>query len=358
MDFPRFFITILAILRSNRKSKLLFLQIASTQLIQIQTTMDEKISLEAIALYSDSYSDKMLGKFFENKTRITGQEILTFSDVPQVNHFIVRELFKTWKDEVKKLKSPYFDYTSEDAKEALQNFMNVLSKNISIERQHFAPLVKKAVSQSLLLIFNPYDYFSMIISGPNNKMDVVTFREEIKYLRVNKAPLEKLLQRLEEKEVKEISGNEAFSILDQILEEVNFTPEDPDDFINRFSAIAKLDSEKFYVKKPEPPIIATKTKTETPTLHDSLAQEPKATLGDNFRKIDRIKDWLTINQKFMFTKVLFKGDFESFSKAVDELDTLPDMPTALKYMESFYKEWDRESEEFHEFLEMLEKRFS
>lgn len=321
--------------------------------------MDEKISLEAIALYSDAYAEKMLERFFKEKKKISGQEILVFSDVQQVNLFVLRELFKTWREELKKLKSPYFDYTHPDVKEALETFMNVLSKNISIDRQHFAPLLKKSVSQTLLLIFNPYDYFSMILSGPNNKLDVASFREEIKYLRINKAPLEKLLQRLDEKDLNEISGNEAFGILDHILEEVNFTPEDLDGYISRFDAVARLESEKFYFKKPEQPVPANpkESKTEKATLHDSLLQEQKPTLADNFRKIDRIKDRLTINQKFMFTKILFRGDFESFSRAIDELDGLPDMPTALKYLDRFYNDWDKESEEFHEFMEMLEKRF-
>lgn len=319
--------------------------------------MDEKISLEAVALYSDSYAEKMLAKFFSAKNKITGQEILAFSDVQQVNLFIIRELFKTWRDEVKKLKSPYFDYSFPDVREALETFMNVLSQHISIERQHFAPLLKKSVSQTLLLIFNPYDYFSMIISGPNNKMDVAAFREEMKYLRINRAPLERMLQRIDAKEVKELSGNEAFGILDHILEEVNFTPEDLDEYISKFNAVAPLNSEKFYVKKPEPRVTINTPITEKVSLHASLIQEPKATVADNFRKIDRIKDRLTINQKFMFTKILFNGDFESFSKAIDELDGLPDLATAQKYLDRFHKDWDRESEEFHEFLEMLEKRF-
>lgn len=326
--------------------------------------MDEKISLEAIALYSDAYADKMLKKFFADKSRITGQEVLVFSDIQQVNLFIIRELFKTWKEEIKKLKSPFFDYEHADVKAALETFMNVLSKNISIDQPHFAPLLKKSVSQTLLVIFSPYDYFSMIISGTNNKLNVDVFREELKYLRINKAPLEKLLQHFDEKQIKEISGNEAFAMLDHILEEVNFTPEDVDSFITRFSGVEKLDPEKLYVKKPEPaPVAKAATplksdKPEKPTIHDSLAQEPKQTLADNFRKIDRIKDRLTINQKFMFTKVLFHGDFELFSKAIDDLDRLADMPAALKYMEKLYDEWDRESEEFHEFMEMVEKRFS
>ncbi len=325
--------------------------------------MDEKISLEAIALYSDAYADKMLKKFFAVKNRITGQEVLVFSDIQQVNLFIVRELFKTWKEEIKKLKSPFFDYDKPDVKEALETFMNVLSKNISIDQAHFAPLLKKAVSQTLLVIFNPYDYFSMMVSGSHNKIVVDSFKEDIKYLRINKAPLEKLLEHFEEKKINELSGNEAFAMLDHILEEVNFTPEDVDSFITRFSAVEPLDPEKLYVKKPEPPPPAIPStpkpdKAEKSTLHDSLAQEPKPTLADNFRKIDRIKDRLTINQKFMFTKVLFHGDFELFSKAIDDLDRLSDMPAALKYMEKMYDEWDRESEEFHEFMEMVEKRFS
>jgi hypothetical protein len=72
--------------------------------------------------------------------------------------------------------------------------MSVLSKNISIDRRHFEPLLKKAVSQALLLVFDPYDFFAMIITGQNNKLELASFKEEIRYLKVNKAPLEKMLQ--------------------------------------------------------------------------------------------------------------------------------------------------------------------
>jgi hypothetical protein len=343
--------------------------------------MDEKISLEAIAVYGDSYAQKLVDNYFANTSTISGAEILAFSDVQQVNLFIVRELFRTWREETKKLKSPYFDYTHADVQDALNTFMNVLSKYIRINKQHFAPLVKKSVSQTLLVIFNPYDYFSMILMGTNNKMDVASFREELKYLRINKAPLEKLLYKLEQDNITEISGSESFAILDRILEEVHFSPEDPDSYISRFSSVVKMDTAKFYFTKEEEPALPppppprkeepdstaapkkeeplpAATKTGKPTVHDSLLKETKPTLADNFRKIDRIKDRLTINQKFMFTKVLFQGDFEQFSKAVDELDRLNDMPAALRFLENLYDQWDRESEEFHEFMEMIEKRFS
>lgn len=326
--------------------------------------MDEKISLEAISLYSDAYAEKVLKKFFATKEKINGTEILSLCNVQQINLFVVRELFKVWREETKKLKSPYFDYESAEVKEALDVFMSVLSKNISISRQYFAPLLKKAVSQTVLVVLDPYDYFSILISGTNNKMEVGTFREEIKYLKINKAPLEKLLQNLEEKKIKEMTGNEAFALLDQILEEVHFTPEDVDGYISKFSEVELLTPEKFYFKKPIEPlpyvkINQEKNETPKPTLHDTLGTGgPKATLVDNFQKIQRIKERLTINQKFMFTKVLFNGDFESFSKTIDDLDQQTSITSALQYLEKLYTEWDKESEEFHEFMEMVEKRFS
>lgn len=321
--------------------------------------MDEKISLEAIALYSDAYADKVLKRAFATKDKISGPEILALCDVQQINLFIVRELFKTWKEEIKKLKSPYFDYDHADVKDALDTFMGILSKNIAIDKQHFAPLLKKAVSQSVLIVLSPYDYFSMLVSGTNNKMNVSAFREEIKYLKINKAPLEKMLQKLEEKKLKEVTGNEAFGILDHILEEVSFTPEDVEGYVEKFSLVERFDPEKFYVKKPQP--VRTETvAVNKPKVNQPLAQQPvpKINTVNSTQKIQRIKERLTINQKFMFTKILFKGDFEVFSKAIDELDQQSSMPAALQYLEKYYSAWDKESPEFHEFMEIVERRFS
>jgi hypothetical protein len=335
--------------------------------------MDEKISLEAIALYGDAYADKVLRKFFSGKDQITGKEILSLCNVNQVNLFVIRELFKAWREETRKQKSVYFDNEHPEVKEAMATYMNVVSNHILIDQEHFKPLLKKAVSQTLLVIFDPYDFYSMLITGKNNKLEVVPFREEIKYLKINKAPLERMLQKLDEKGIRELPGNEAFAILDQILEEVNFTPEDLDGYIAQFSDILPLDPNRFYIQKesskPEPLIKQEPVKTVAEnkprqnqpirsTLNDQLVSSQQPAVIDNLRKISKIKEHLTINQKFMFTKVLFYGDFDSFSRAVDELDQLPDLKSALSYLENHSSAWDRDSKEFHEFMEMVEKRFA
>jgi hypothetical protein len=351
--------------------------------------MDEKISLEAIAVYGDSYSEKLLKNFFAAKDKINGQEILSLSAIQQVNLFVIRELFKAWKEETRKQKSSYFDNENPEVKEALATYMSVVSNHISIDRAHFAPLLKKAVSQTLLAIFDPYDFFSMLVTGKDNKLEVASLREELKYIKINKAPIERMLQTLEARKVEHIPGNEAFAVLDQILEEVNFTPEDLDDYIAKFSQIQSLDPSSFYISKP---VIETELRSPAPqqqvksemsetrttytedkviveekkvvvqeTKRDSVNERAPAgrpALMDNLKKISRIKESLSINQKFMFTKVLFFGDFESFSRAIDDLDQLPDMNAALRYLERHSSNWDRESKEFHEFMEMVEQRFA
>ncbi len=341
--------------------------------------MDEKLSLESINRYSEEYTAKVLKDFFSSKDKISGSEILSLSNVQQVNFFVVRELFKTWKEETARLKSPYFDYDNEEVKEALEVLMQRLSNNILVDEKHFTPLFKNAVSRTLLAIFDPYDFFSLLITGKDNKLVVSNFKEEIKYIKINKAPLERLLQKLLADNVTEISGNEGFAKLDQILEEVNFNPEDVDGYIERFSSVVPLDISKFYVQKTqEEPMLArepevktveseTPTESKTPaqkeqkasTLYDTFSRESRPTLADNFQRIGKIKDSLTINQKFMFTKVLFHGDFELFSKAIEHLDRQDNMKGALRYIEQEHAStWDKESEEFHEFMELVEKRFA
>jgi hypothetical protein len=329
--------------------------------------MDEKISLEAISLYGDSYADKVVKGFFSGKDQITGKEILSLCNVHQVNLFVIREIFKAWKEETKKQKSVYFDNEHPEVKEALQTYMSIVSNHILVDQSYFAPLLKKATSQSLLLIFNPYDFFAIVIQGMNNKLDVNAFRDELKYIKVNRAPLERMLQKLEERNIRELPGNEAFAILDEILEEVNFTPEDVEEYIRKFSELVPLNPERFYVPRnvegikvnsaPAATPVQARHEAKTASVNEINSSRPQA-LMDNLGKIAKIKDHLSINQKFMFTKVLFYGDFDSFSRAIDDIDQLPDMKSAVHYLERHSSSWDRDSKEFHEFMEMIERRFS
>lgn len=324
--------------------------------------MDEKISLQAVEDYSEAFSSKVAEAFFAGHQKISGAEILGLCNTKQINLFVVRELLKVWKLETSKYKSPYFDYENEEVKGALTKFQNALSNHISIAKDHFTPLLKKAVSLTVFLVMDPYDFYSDTLDKHgNDTIKVSDLKNDIKYIKINNRPLERLIQNLEEKKIESISGNEAFALLDHILEEVNFTPEDVDLYVNQLSATVPLDLEVIYGKKAKeaaPPSAAKKVNAPRPILNERVNKETVATVGDNFQKISDIKNRLTINQKFMFTKMLFNGDFDLFNNAVTKIDSLQSLDEATSYLDAHYSNWDRSSEEYEEFIELIEKRFS
>ena len=320
--------------------------------------MDEKISLKAVEVYGDTFASKVCDTFFAKKDRITGPEILAITEIKQVNLFIIRELMVSWKTSIEKSKSPYFDYQAKEVREIFQQFQNIVSNHIAVSKKDFHPLMKRAVTKTLYLILDPYDFYSEVLDQPGQiKTDELA--TEVKYVKINRAPLEKLLEKLNQEQIRVITGNEAFAQLDHILEEVNFAPEDIEGFIQEFSKVAPLAVEKLYESKPVKANVVKETSVPTAPVKEK-AKEVVTTLADDLarQKITRIKESLTINQKFMFTKILFHGDFEIFSEAVDRLDQMDSLKQAIDYLQREYPEWDRESEEYEEFVEVLEKRFA
>jgi hypothetical protein len=323
--------------------------------------MDEKISPQAIELYSEEYAAKLAARFFDKKERIAGSEILALCEIKQVNLFVIRDLMHVWTHEAEKLKSPYFDYQAQEVKEVLAQFQNTLSNHISIDKSEFLPLLESAVAKTIHLILAPYDFYSDTLDRHGKGyLKTETLRNEVKYLKINKAPLEKLVMKLEERRSERITGNEAFGLLDHILEEVNFTPEEVEGYINQFSQLVPLRVERLYDQKPIAKTNEPRKPEKAKIFTDAAPKELKPTLADNLarQKLSKLKDSLTINQKFMFTKILFKGDFEIFAEAVDRIDSLETLNHALAYIDENYPEWDRESEEYEEFVEVLGKRFS
>lgn len=333
--------------------------------------MEEKIKPTEIAKYSKEYAQEIVARFFQGKSHITGREILHLCPVRQVNLMVLRELMNAWTSETARLKSPFFDYDAPEVQEVYRQFQNVLSNHIKVARAEFTPLLEMAVSRTLMVILAPYDYYASVLDNKGREtLSFADLKNEVRYLKINQAPLEKLVQSLGAGQSQEtIPGKEAFALLDGILEEVNFSPEEPDKYMAELSKTRPVSAARFFevVGAPPPPKKITPPPVKKPmavhqtTLYDQLAPaETKTSLAENFQrqKIARLRDSLSINQKFMFTKMLFNGDFEIFSQALERLDMMDNLQQAERYLTTEYPEWDRESEECQEFMLMVQKRFS
>lgn len=339
--------------------------------------MDRTIDHSALEQYSATFSERVLSKGYAHQHKISGPAILSISPVKQVNFFIVKALFDQWQREMDNLKSPYFDYNDEEVQIALEEFMNALSQHISVAQLQLRPLTEAAVQDTLLLILSPPTYYRQV----SNRMRRGQWYAEdvkgwIKYVKVHRSPLERLAERIAATDGVGISSDEAARLLQEAS--VGLVTENLSDYVSEFSQIASLSEEDLIETSGDPPAgfsestaessayhSASGSEKEVPvskTLNDELSPSQKATLADLHRqqKIENIKSYIGVNQRFMFIRELFNNNTEEYNQALDELERQNTYIEAFNHLRNQYAQphrWKMDSEEVVEFLEIVAKRF-
>ena len=149
--------------------------------------MEYTVNQQNIQNYAERLTAELCKQFFVNKAFISGPEILAFNSENQLNLLIVKNIFLNWQKETLKLKSPYFDFEDEGVKLALKTFMNKLSNHIKVYRYDFEPLVKKSISDFILLSAAPAEFFTAEIEAlASPKMALTMLKDFARYIRVNR----------------------------------------------------------------------------------------------------------------------------------------------------------------------------
>lgn len=181
--------------------------------------MQKNLNEDFIEEYSERFAAKISDKFFANNTHISGQEILTLTPSKQVNFFVIKLLFNNWQDESQRLESPFFDYKANEVKEAMIQFMNVLSKYIKVARPEFEILLQDAVRDTLFLIMAPNVYFEIEMDRRGTEtLTEKSAKNLTKYLKVAKDDLSSSITALVGTDRDELEIDESI-ITDAVLEE-------------------------------------------------------------------------------------------------------------------------------------------
>jgi hypothetical protein len=178
-----------------------------------------------------------------------------------------------------------------------------------------------------------------------------------RFIKVNSFLLKAVIGQIEKRNLAGVNKEKAMLILDDAMANTQETPEEFDPYIKQFSAIEPLQQAQLYSEK-EPQT----TTSDAFTLNDQFLKEPKPTLADLHIKvkIENLKNYITINQRFMFINDLFSGKAEDFNAAVDELENKKSFDEALEFLKKNYGDkngWDMESETLVEFLDVVSKRY-
>jgi hypothetical protein len=220
--------------------------------------MTNKLNIPALETYSKIYARKTAGDFFSKQPVITGNQILTYSPMGQVNLFILHHLFAAWQEETARMQSPFFDYQTIEVQEALKQFMNTVSRHIAVRREHFEPLVNRAALSTLTLLLSPYTFVEDLLRmNKNGKVNIGQFKETGRYVQIHKPFYQALTDRLESLNSLEVPVQQAIVLLDEVYTQYQNQLEPASSYIDSFSQAVPLDEndlliEQVPVKQPQP----------------------------------------------------------------------------------------------------------
>jgi hypothetical protein len=348
--------------------------------------MESVINHDYINSYAEAYANRIVDRYFSEHTLIDGENILSITEIRQVNLSLIKNIMIKWQAEAKKIRSPFFNYNSPEVQNALQDFMNVLSKNISIDQKTFKPLLKMAITDVLLLIFSPYEFFSAELLNIGSPVTLIELEKRKKFIKINSELYAAYLKKVESIGSDDMQIKEAKEYFDQVCADINFSPEEPDEYIALFSNEISFDIKKVYgevegsgskaeslksssgkkeekvtIKEEKVPI-HEKFYEKKSTLVDELKKVPTSTVLDfhQKRKIESIKKNISIQQRFRFVRELFDEKAEMFTETIDYLDHCQTYNEATDYLNDKFLntgKWNGENDVVTEFLSVVKKKF-
>ena len=355
--------------------------------------MQTKVDLQKLESYSIALSEKLCNEYYQGNTSvISGPEILKFTGIDQLNLFIVKNLFDRWKEESYKLRSPYFDYESEEIKDAMTVFLNKLSKHISIRKEFFKPLVRKAVTDTLSYALEPYQFLKTeFLNKPIISISELIERE--KYIKVNKFIIQSLIKKMQLQNKTGFSEQEVLVYFDEVYKNYESSMESATRYVEAFSSILKISAEDLSYNstevqkeipveetKKEVPFVAFKRpltesieKNHNSTINDSFARNKQLSLNDVMMKEEEniltkhrkskiydLKTAVPINLRYIFINELFKGGADDYNLALAQVERCEDFESAKNILDQVYGRkynWELEKTEVKEFFELVERRF-
>lgn len=105
--------------------------------------------------------------------------------------------------------------------------------------------------------------------------------------------------------------------------------------------------------KPEPPVIAETIKEETIIIEE---HKPMV-LGECIKLSAGLRQSISLNDSFRFTRALFGGDTELMNRVIEQISVMSSYKTSVAFLSSKVN-LNQENEAVNDFLELLKKYFN
>lgn len=238
--------------------------------------MLHKFNVSALNDYSQQFAQKVCDDFFAHNSTASGQHILNLTTIPQVNLFVISSLYDKWKADAEAFKSPFFDFESSEVKEALKQFMNVVSRKISVKREQLEPVLVEATKDTLVLLIDPNSYFNEIFRNqPNFTVTADTIQQLRKYIRFNKFVPQSIAEAMSDRAF--VYVNQAIEWSEQAITQRASEADSIEQWAAVFSEKVPLDPASLLKKTNRPePVITSAEPEANQSFFDTLVVEPVA----------------------------------------------------------------------------------
>ena len=169
--------------------------------------------------YSQSICKKIVINSMKDKKVFQGKDILSYTNVEQVNLFIMKKVFDNWGKTYEKNKSEYFNYNSEELIIQLKQYMNILSKNILLDKSLIKRLAINAIEDFIYLCIKPYSFFKNEFEQIVKDISISRIEERKKFYIVNQEIYLKIIDKVKKLNKRKIETKKIIKILDVIKNE-------------------------------------------------------------------------------------------------------------------------------------------
>jgi hypothetical protein len=317
--------------------------------------MENKINVSAIELYARKALKPLLDRHF-TQLQLDGQQLLTFCPIEQVNFFALQILFDKWQHETQKLQSPYFDFKHEKVQSALKAFMNELSQHLLVGKEDFTPVLLQAVHHCLLYALSPIQFLEQQLKA-DTTYSADELKSVFKYLKLHPP-----LVNYAKVSLPQWDGKSGKTILEAISDaHVNIDWEaSAQETIDQLNEVLPVRITDFQYKESTKPI--SKPASTTPSLNEIVGKEQRLSVLSiqAKNKVVDIRSAMSINQRFMFIKELFKGNEGVFQQAMDFANNCENYESAVNGLIDNYSPkygWEIDSEPVNQLFDLVGKKF-
>lgn len=240
--------------------------------------MLHKFNLSALNEYSQKFARQVCDDFFIHNAAASGQHILNLTAIPQINLFVISSLYDKWKADAEAFRSPYFDFENNEVKESLKQFMNVVSRNISVKREALEPILAEATKNTLVLLIDPHSYFNEIFRNqPNFTVTSDTVQQLRKYIRFNKFVPQAVTEAMAERAF--VYVNQAIEWSENAINQRSSELDSIDQWVGVFSEKTPLEVSSLLKKVARPEPVKAPEPEPNQSFFDTLIPEPEPILA-------------------------------------------------------------------------------